>query len=106
MPDAPVGVDGFLEVVTHGDPAKIANNLHNRLQPIAESLEQEVLALAQAFDQMGCLGHQMSGSGTSYFGIFPDVKAAGIAADELGNSNPDWNVFSVQSLGQSDVIAA
>ena len=106
VPDAPVGVDGFLEVVTHGDPAKIANNLHNRLQPIAESLEQEVLALAQAFDQMGCLGHQMSGSGTSYFGIFPDVKAAGIAADELGNSNPDWNVFSVQSLGQSDVIAA
>ena len=80
--------------------------MHNRLQPIAESMEQEVLALAQAFDQTECLGHQMSGSGTSYFGIFPDVQAAGMAAGELGKRNPDWEVFNVQSLGQNDVIAA
>ena len=48
----------------------------------------------------------MSGSGTSYFGIFPDVQAAGIAAGELGKRNPDWEVFNVQSLGQNDVVAA
>lgn len=106
VPDSPVDVDEFLKVVTHGDSEKIAAAMHNRLQPIAESLEQEVLALAQAFDQTGCLGHQMSGSGTSYFGIFPDVRAAGIAADELGKRNPDWDVFNVQSLSQNDVIAA
>ena len=69
-------------------------------------MEQEVLALARAFDQTECLGHQMSGSGTSYFGIFPDVQAAGMAAGELGKRNPDWEVFNVQSLGQNDVIAA
>lgn len=106
MPDSPADVDGFLEVVTHGNPEKIADSMHNRLQPVAESLQQEVLALAQAFDQTGCLGHQMSGSGTSYFGIFPDVQAAGIAADELGKRNPDWEVFNVQSLGQNDIVAA
>ena len=106
VPESPVGVDDFLEVVTHGAPEKIANGLHNRLQPIAESLEQEVSTLAQAFEQTECLGHQMSGSGTSYFGIFPDVQAAGIAAEELGKRNSDWNIFSVQSLGRNDVIAA
>ena len=106
VPDSPVEVDEFLEVVTRGNPEKIADSMHNRLQPIAESMEQEVLALAQAFDQTECLGHQMSGSGTSYFGIFPDVQAAGIAAGELGKRNPDWEVFNVQSLGQNDVIAA
>ena len=106
VPDSPADVDGFLEVVTHGNPEKIADSMHNRLQPVAESLQQEVLALAQAFDQTGCLGHQMSGSGTSYFGIFPDVQAAGIAADELGKRNPDWEVFNVQSLGQNDIVAA
>ena len=106
VPGSPVNVDEFLEAVTHGNPRKIADSMHNRLQPVAESLEQEVLALAKAFDQTGCLGHQMSGSGTSYFGIFSDVRAAGIAADELGKRNPDWEVFNVQSLGQNDVIAA
>jgi len=50
VPDSPVEVDEFLEVVTHGNPEKIADSMHNRLQPIAESMEQEVLALAQAFD--------------------------------------------------------
>ena len=106
VPVSPVDVDEFLEAMTHGSPENMADSMHNRLQPIAESMEPEVLALARAFDQTGCLGHQMSGSGTSYFGIFPNVQAAGIAADELGKQNPDWDVFNVQSLGQNDVIAA
>ncbi len=106
VPESPVDVDEFLDAVTCGSPERIAGCMHNRLQPVAESLEQEVLALAKAFDQTGCLGHQMSGSGTSYFGIFSDVDAAGIAAEQLGKQNPDWDVFNVQSLGQNDVIAA
>ena len=106
VPTSPIGVDQFLEVVTCGNIERIADSMHNRLQPVAESLEQEVVALSTAFDQTECLGHQMSGSGTSYFGVFSDVQAAGIAADELGKRNPEWEVFNVQSLGQNDVIAA
>ncbi len=106
VPDAPIDVDEILAALPQGSPEKIADAMHNRLQPIAESLEQEVLALAKAFEQTGCLGHQMSGSGTSYFGIFSDVDAARIAAEELEKQNPDWDVFNVQSLGQNDVIAA
>jgi len=106
VPESPVDVNEFLDAVTLGNPEEIAGSIHNRLQPVAESLEQEVLALSQAFDQTGCLGHQMSGSGTSYFGIFADIQTAGTAADELAKQNPDWEVFNVQSLGQNDVIAA
>ena len=106
VPESPVAVDKFLEALTYGDPSQIANVMHNCLQSIAESLQPEVSTLAEAFEETECLGHQMSGSGTSYFGIFPNAKAARIAADELGKQNPDWAVFNVQSLGQNDVIAA
>ncbi len=106
VPGVPADVDVFLDVVARGRPEAIAQQLHNRLQPVAESMEEEVKRLAKAFEQTECLGHQMSGSGTSYFGVFADSEAAGMAADQLGKRNPDWDVFRVKSLGRNAVTAA
>ena len=46
-----------------------ASHLHNALQPPAEQLNSDVVRLRRLFDRLPLLGHQMSGSGTSYFGL-------------------------------------
>ncbi len=46
-----------------------AGHLHNTLQPPAEQLNSDVVRLRRLFDRLPFLGHQMSGSGTSYFGL-------------------------------------
>lgn len=43
--------------------------LHNALQEPAEALNEDVRRLRRLFDGTRCVAHQMSGSGTSYFGI-------------------------------------
>ena len=106
VPQSPVDVQNFVDALAQGAPAEIAKGLHNRLQPVAEAIEVEVLELARAFEQTNCLGHQMSGSGTSYFGMFADAQNAQTAARDLGDRHRDWDVFNVQSLGRSEVIAA
>ncbi len=43
--------------------------LHNRLQPAAEQLTPVIRQLSADFTAAGVAAHQMSGSGTSYFGL-------------------------------------
>ena len=43
--------------------------MHNRLQAAAASLSPWVERLRAAFDQLDFLGHQLSGSGSAYFGV-------------------------------------
>jgi 4-diphosphocytidyl-2-C-methyl-D-erythritol kinase len=43
--------------------------IFNRLQSAASSISPWVDRLRSAFDQLGFLGHQLSGSGSAYFGI-------------------------------------
>jgi 4-diphosphocytidyl-2-C-methyl-D-erythritol kinase len=74
-----------------GDPVDTARQLHNRLQPAAESLSDWIERLKGEFTHSDCLGSQMSGSGTSYFGICRDARharrvAARLAARGLGRT--------------------
>jgi 4-diphosphocytidyl-2-C-methyl-D-erythritol kinase len=59
-----------------GDAAGVGRSLFNRLQETAERLSPWIVRLRDAFDQADVLGHQMSGSGTSYFGICRNGKQA------------------------------
>jgi len=59
-----------------GNAAQVARLLHNRLQEPAERLSPWVVRVRQAFETLDCLGHQMSGSGTSYFGICRHARHA------------------------------
>jgi 4-diphosphocytidyl-2-C-methyl-D-erythritol kinase len=43
--------------------------LHNALQAAAEQLSPWIVRMKQEFSRLDCLGHQMSGSGTSYFAL-------------------------------------
>ena len=52
-----------------GDWRRVGRHLHNRLEPAAEKLTPWIDRLRSVFDRLDCLGQQMSGSGTSYYGI-------------------------------------
>ncbi|TVS09362.1 MAG: 4-(cytidine 5'-diphospho)-2-C-methyl-D-erythritol kinase [Planctomycetaceae bacterium] len=60
---------GLCEAAARDDLVAVARQLFNRLQLAAERQSPWIGRLASVFDSMDCLGHQMSGSGSSYFGI-------------------------------------
>ncbi|HEY3967119.1 MAG TPA: 4-(cytidine 5'-diphospho)-2-C-methyl-D-erythritol kinase [Planctomycetaceae bacterium] len=67
-----------------------AGLFHNALQEPAERLNADVTRLKQAFARQPFSGHQMSGSGTSYFGLCRSRRqaaqcAARLAATRLGD---------------------
>jgi 4-diphosphocytidyl-2-C-methyl-D-erythritol kinase len=57
--------------------------LHNGLQPPAERLNPEVNRLQSLFSSLPVLGHQLSGSGTAYFGLCESARQARSLAGRL-----------------------
>jgi 4-diphosphocytidyl-2-C-methyl-D-erythritol kinase len=60
---------GLCEAAARGDLVEVSRRLFNRLQAAAERQSPWIGRLRAAFGRTDCLGHQMSGSGSSYFGI-------------------------------------
>jgi 4-diphosphocytidyl-2-C-methyl-D-erythritol kinase len=50
--------------------------MHNRLQAAAAALSPRVARLREVFNTLDCWGHQLSGSGSAYFGVCRDAKHA------------------------------
>lgn len=65
----PVSAGPLAEALRHGRLDKSARLFHNRLQEAAAGLTPWIARLQKEFDRLDCPGHQMSGSGTSYFGL-------------------------------------
>lgn len=66
-----------------GRVTEVGRLLANRLQPAAESLSPWISRLAGEFAELDLVGHQMSGSGTSYFGICRNRRHAQRVAARL-----------------------
>jgi 4-diphosphocytidyl-2-C-methyl-D-erythritol kinase len=81
--EQPRSVQPLLAAARCGDAASLGRRMFNRLQPAAERLSPWIGRLRHAFDRLDCLGHQMSGSGTSYFGIFRHAGQARSEASRL-----------------------
>ncbi len=73
----------LIDALRRGDVAAASGQLTNRLQPAAARLSPWIGRLRSAFDRLDCLGHQMSGSGTSYFGICHHARHARRVAARL-----------------------
>ncbi len=59
----------LVEALCSGDLRRVAESLFNRLQPPAARLSAWIDRLRHDFAAQGCIAAQMSGSGTSYFGL-------------------------------------
>jgi 4-diphosphocytidyl-2-C-methyl-D-erythritol kinase len=86
----------LLDALQQGDWRQAGRQLWNRLQPAAETLSSWVGRLRREFSQLDCLGHGMSGSGTSYFGFYRHARHARRSARRL-QAKGLGTVFAVRS---------
>ena len=80
---SPRKVEPLLAALRRGDVRQLRRRMHNALQPAAQSLSPWIERLASEFARMDCLASQMSGSGTSYFGICRNAGHALAVAGRL-----------------------
>ncbi|NLY03013.1 MAG: 4-(cytidine 5'-diphospho)-2-C-methyl-D-erythritol kinase [Rhodopirellula sp.] len=81
--DPPRPMAPLLEALRRGDLGRAGRLLFNRLESAAETLSPWIRRLRQEMGRMDCLGHQMSGSGTCYFGICRHQRHARRVANRL-----------------------
>lgn len=65
----PRSVQPLLEALRRGDARRVRQSLWNRLEEPAATLSPWIGRLRDWFDRWDVVGHQMSGSGSSYFGL-------------------------------------
>ena len=76
IPQQPKSIQQMIDATRQGNAAWIARSMTNRLQPAAFQLSPWINRIHQFFNDLGCIGHQMSGSGTSYFGVCHNASHA------------------------------
>jgi 4-diphosphocytidyl-2-C-methyl-D-erythritol kinase len=82
-PQEPQTVGPLLDALRQGNTRCIGRLLWNRLQPAAERLSPWIDRLRGEFAREDVLGHQMSGSGTAYFGLCRHARHARRVARRL-----------------------
>ena len=91
----PQSVQPLVDAWRGGDQRRRASGLCNRLQSAAESLCPWIERLRREFSRLDFVGHQMSGSGTSYFGLCRHPRQARVLAAVLRNREVG-QVFAVE----------
>jgi 4-diphosphocytidyl-2-C-methyl-D-erythritol kinase len=76
--------------LTRGLVAEAARMLDNRLEQAAEQLTPWIARLRGEFSRQGVLGHQMSGSGSSCFGVCWHARHARRVAARLRSRRVGW----------------
>jgi 4-diphosphocytidyl-2-C-methyl-D-erythritol kinase len=69
-------VEPFLDALRRGNLGEVGRLLFNRLECAAETLSPWICRLREAFHREDCLGAQMSGSGSCYFGLCRHAQQA------------------------------
>ncbi len=73
---APADVGTMTAAICSGNPHQMQQGMTNRLEPAARQITPWIEKLQHAFDSTGAMAHQMSGSGSSYFGLFQHARQA------------------------------
>lgn len=106
-PQQPRSSAAFRAACARGDRAAIGAALWNRLEEPAAELLPSLRGLRQWFEQhgagLGVLGHQLSGSGSTYFALCDRMEQAWQCADALraafafvpGQDDPGLSLFVV-----------
>lgn len=83
-------VSEFLTALQRPGIGQMVRLLLNDLQSPAERLNDQVRDLRERFAKLPVIGHQMSGSGTSYFGICSSARHASLIANRLKAAGVPW----------------
>lgn len=83
VPEVACSLERIQCAARQGSAAAVGRALTNRLQSSAGRLSPWVDRLEREFARVDCLGHQMSGSGSSFFGICRNRRHARRVAAEL-----------------------
>ena len=102
IPSRPVSVEPLIAALRRGDPLA-GRLLMNRLQRPAAELSPWIRRLSALFAQMDCIGHQMSGSGSSYFGVCRSARQARCLASRIRAAGYGLT-FHVSTVPQSHRI--
>jgi 4-diphosphocytidyl-2-C-methyl-D-erythritol kinase len=91
------------EGLKNGRAAEIGRLMHNRLQQFAIPMNEEVRIIQNEFRSLQnagkCCGHQLSGSGSSYFGLFRSQRLATAAASRLRGRLPGFEFYCCRMIG-------
>jgi 4-diphosphocytidyl-2-C-methyl-D-erythritol kinase len=93
--------EAFLSGYLDGCLSRIGKQLFNRLSETALLLNDQVAEVSELFKRTTSLGHQVSGSGSSYFGLFETTRAARQAARRLANQLPQAKIVVGLTLGSA-----
>jgi 4-diphosphocytidyl-2-C-methyl-D-erythritol kinase len=83
VPYQPRSANRLTEALRAGILAEIGGGIFNRLQPAAESLSPWIERIRSELDKLHCIAHQMTGSGSAYFGICHHARHATRVAAQL-----------------------
>ena len=81
--ERPVGVQSLQASAAKGDVCRLAGDMKNDLEAAARAQTPWIQKLRTVFDELNFVGHQMSGSGSSYFGICRSARHARRMANAL-----------------------
>ena len=76
VPARPKSCGALVSALQESDVRPVSALMHNALQEPAEGLSPWIDRLKREFASTGCLAHQMSGSGSSYFGVYRNARQA------------------------------
>ena len=99
-PSAQQSSEPLVQGLIHRKLQDICCGMWNRLQAAAESLSPWVNRLKNEFSNLPCVGNQMTGSGTAYFGVFQNATTARRAEMLLRNRLPDCISFCVNTFAR------
>jgi 4-diphosphocytidyl-2-C-methyl-D-erythritol kinase len=86
-----VPVEPIARALADGNIKEVARRLHNRLIESSRQLSPAVAELERRAHQWPCLGHLMTGSGSTYFAVCEDT----VSAKSLGRSIKEAQLGSV-----------
>ena len=99
IPDQPRRVTSIIDRLDDSASSRtdVSDGMFNRLQAAATNLSPQVEQMAEHFERADVLGHQLSGSGSCYFGVCRDAQHLRRTASMLQSRNLG-EVFIARSI--------
>ncbi len=104
VPKRPRSAERMIAGLQTGRLSEIAAAMFNRLEQAASEVSNWCVQIRDEFRRIQCLNHQLSGSGSCYFGIFPNRFLANRGANRLRSRMPGVGVFVCRSIDHRNII--